>query len=492
MFTKRIALSALASTALALPAYASNAEVDMLMKEINKLKAQVNAIQKKSAEPAPSAAPVMKSVLACEAQGNGFFVVPGTTTCLRVSGYARADVRAYSNSDPGLALSQTSANNNSASYNSGANYTSLHTLNDTIRNADYGSRVRLNLDSRTSTDMGTLRGLARINLDLTQTSSGSGGLTGSARVGYAFFSLGGWSAGLQDTAFSFFASPGEVALITADDNAATIAASYTAALGSGVSATVSVENPYTRQSNPFYNSANNNSNASYSATKGVTDLPDVVGALQLVQGAATFKLSAATHESMSENSDSVRGYAVQGGMKYVVSPETTFFLQGTYADAAMAYLGYGRGYGFSNGIMGLGVTADFEESAGSSGPPASGRTIVETSSGWSALANLQQKLGPGVAWLTVSYGDIDDRSGRTQTTPVGPSKTYNPYYTLGNVEARVLQAELSYVYKPYEGLNIQPAVAYQKVDYTTDQAGDTLWIQDTSQYRGMLRVWREF
>lgn len=498
MLTKKITMIALASTALAIPAYASNAEIDQLMKEINKLKAQVNSLSKKAAEPAPSSTPVMKSVLACDAQGNGFFVIPGTTTCLRVSGYARADVRAYSNADPGIVRANANGfgqGTNNAVYSNGQGYTTLPTLADTIRNADYGSRVRLNLDSRTSTDMGTLRGMARVNFDLTQTASGSSGLASSARIGYAFFSLGGWSAGLQDTAFSFFATPGDVSLITADDNAATLAASYTASLGSGVSATVSVENPYTRQSNPFYNSANNNANASYSATKGVTDLPDVVGAIQVVQGAATFKLSAATHESVSENSDKARGYAVQGGMKYVFSPETTVFLQGTYADAAMAYLGYGRGYGFSNGIMGLGATADFEEAAGSSGPPVTGRTIVETSSGWSALANLQQKVGPGVVWLTASYGVIDDRSGRSQTTPIGGSSTwhtYNPYYTLGNVEARILQAELSYVYKPYEGLNIQPAIAYQSVDYTTEASGDTLWLQDASQYRGMIRMWREF
>ena len=55
MLLKKFALIALASTTLAMPAYASTAEIDQLTKEINALKAKVNELSKKSVA-APAAA----------------------------------------------------------------------------------------------------------------------------------------------------------------------------------------------------------------------------------------------------------------------------------------------------------------------------------------------------------------------------------------------------------------------------------------------------
>jgi Porin subfamily len=462
---KSVALLALASTTLLTPAFGS--DMDQLMKEINALKATVaeqqkqlkslskttksNATTKSEKSTAPQAAPTFNYVKTCEAYGEGYYVIPGTSTCLRFSGYARGNITGYENSDP------------YSSYN-----------NRTVRNADYGSRIRLNTDFRSSTDMGVLRGFNRVNLDLApQTASGSSGLAGSPRMEYSYVTLGGFSAGIQDTAFSFFNAPGEVTLIVPDDNQKLLAASYTMPLASGLTATASIENPYPRQANPAYGS-------SPTTTTGVTDQPDVVGALQWLQGPTTVKVAGATHQSVGQTTGEKQGYAVQGGLKYVFSPETTVFLQGTYANAAMAYLGYGRGtnYGFSSaGILGVGITPDFEQNTSGA--------LEDTSSGQSILLNVQQKLGEGIFWATATYGQISDRSGRSSSNAY---TTYTSASPTANVDATVQQYEVSYIFKPYMGLNIQPAISYQKIDNSTT---DTK-VDDYSQYKGMLRIWREF
>lgn len=446
MFTKKIALIALASTAFAVPAYASNDEIDMLMKEINKLKSQVNALQKKSAEAVPSAAPAQKPVVACEAQGDGFFVIPGTTTCMRLSGYART----------------------------GGTYTELlgaekASGENTTSSLSFEGRFRLNTDVRASTDMGTLRGFARLHLDasssafnLNASTPAFNSFSTSADLAQAYVSLGGWSMGRQDSAFLFF-NRVDASFIPTDDNVAPIAASFTMPLGSGLSGTLAVENPFQRATSVK------------DGDLGAQRIPDVVGSVQWINGPATVKVSAASHQVVGEASgDTKQGYAVQTGIKYTVSPETSLWLQGTYARGAMSYLGYGI----------VGSTDDGNDPAetykvASTSISSDASDALELSYGWSALAALNQKLGSGNLAIIGTYGE--QTNNRNYTGLVGDK----------SVEGTVTQVEVNYTFKPYAGVNFQPAFAYQKWDLQSAYTGSDL-VANTDRYAVRLRAWREF
>lgn len=446
MSMKKLALFALAGTALAAPSYASNAEIDQLMKEINKLKAQVSAIQKKAAEPAPSAGPVTKPVIACEAHGNGFFVIPGTSSCLRISGYSRAE----------------------ASYVEvpGDINTSSASLLDQAE-LGFAGRLRINTDVRSSTEMGTLRGFGRLNFNLASgsafslsSSSGAldqnqaGSFSSSVDLEQAYVSLGGWSIGRQDSAFLFY-NQADSSIVVPDDGLKILAASYTHSLGSGLSGTLALENPMQRSTNVK------------SGDLGMANVPEIVGGLQLINGPLTAKLSAASHQVVGEaTGDTKYGYAYQGGVKYGLTSDTTLWLQGTYAEGAMSYLGYGIG---SNKNSDVDAPADVFRSTSTviSSDASDG---LELSKGWSVLGALNHKLGSDSVALIAVYGDIENNRETTAADRV--------YGTL-------MQVEANYTFRPFEGLNIQPAFAYQSWQLNSDAV-------DVDRYASRIRVWREF
>ena len=85
---------------------------------------------------APEPEPV-DYVRVCDAYGAGFFYIPGTETCLSINGYVWFQMAASSAKDIG----------DTPGYYAGTNdgwYT--------------GSRVRINFDTRSDTELGTLRG----------------------------------------------------------------------------------------------------------------------------------------------------------------------------------------------------------------------------------------------------------------------------------------------------------------------------------------------
>lgn len=115
------------------------------------------------AEPEP-----VEYVKVCDMYGSGFFYIPGTETCLKISGEVRTDY--------------------------------VYRDNETFFDADDTSesafvyRIRLNFDARDETDYGTLR--SRIRLE-----GGDGPGSGDANVDVdrATIQLGGFKIGFDDT-----------------------------------------------------------------------------------------------------------------------------------------------------------------------------------------------------------------------------------------------------------------------------------------------------
>jgi hypothetical protein len=140
------------------------------------------------AEPEP-----MEYVRVCDVYGTGFFYIPGTETCLRVGGYIRYDI--------GIgALGQQDV-------------LDKEDLSDGFddENDTYYKRARfqLRVDSRSETELGTLRTYAAINFQWTSSESTQefGGITDAQddfAIEHAYIELGGFRIGKTDSLFSTF------------------------------------------------------------------------------------------------------------------------------------------------------------------------------------------------------------------------------------------------------------------------------------------------
>jgi hypothetical protein len=112
------------------------------------------------AEPEP-----VEYVRVCDAFGAGFFYIPGTETCLRFDGYVRMQIE---------------------SGEAGA---------DEDEGFTFKTRARLNVDARSNTEWGTLRGFMRIQGDTDSNRDGE------YRMDQAIVQLGGFYVGYTDSAF---------------------------------------------------------------------------------------------------------------------------------------------------------------------------------------------------------------------------------------------------------------------------------------------------
>jgi hypothetical protein len=127
------------------------------------------------AEPEP-----VEYVRVCDVYGAGFFYIPGTETCLRISGYVYHQIGA------------TSADNlgDTPSWAGGTG-----TRGDAFTNR---TRARVNFDARSETQYGTLRSYIRVQSELTETNYSQ---DGNGVFDQAWLSLGGFLAGYTESAF---------------------------------------------------------------------------------------------------------------------------------------------------------------------------------------------------------------------------------------------------------------------------------------------------
>ena len=140
------------------------------------------------AEPEP-----MEYVRVCDVYGSGFYYMPGTETCLKVSGYVRIDLRA------GDGKFAKISNDGDETYNNNA-------------------RFQLRADARSETELGTLRSYAAVNFNYgSQTTTDITGIKSGKLVtksvvdnndNYGFehiyIELGGFRIGKTDSLFTTF------------------------------------------------------------------------------------------------------------------------------------------------------------------------------------------------------------------------------------------------------------------------------------------------
>jgi Porin subfamily len=159
------------------------------------------------AEPEP-----VEYVRVCDAYGAGFFYIPGTETCLRISGYIRYDAQAGDDVYEGGELETWSKQ----------------------------SRVELRFDARSETELGTLRAYADTRFNF------SNGANSNTQLHQGYIELGGFQVGLNDPIFgSWLGDAGDIiqddVIQYSSDSFSTNEIRYTYEAGNGFSAVIAAE-----------------------------------------------------------------------------------------------------------------------------------------------------------------------------------------------------------------------------------------------------------
>lgn len=257
----------------------------------------------------------------CTAEGEGFYYIPGTDTCLRIGGYVWME----------------------GYYNTFSNYPTNY--NDTYTIATAAAI----LDARTQTEYGTLRSYMEARFRWRTSDPWSDGPNGSEiELWNAYVQFGGFTFGLAQSFFDFYANanvlgtdPGTIG----DDTRANLAA-YTMEFGQGWSATVSFEDGNFRKSGSY--PANPSWAWAIDDYDAGSQLPAFVGNVKVEQAWGSAQLSGAIRQVRTldlytdASSDNTWGYALQAGVMFnlpMLGEGDTLYLQSAYADGAISYLG---------------------------------------------------------------------------------------------------------------------------------------------------------
>jgi len=263
------------------------------------------------AEPEP-----MEYVRICDTYGTGFFYIPGTETCLSINGYVWAQGGGESYRNPTAAGTTWTPSKHFGAR--GANHFRAST------------RARVNFDSRSDTEWGTLRGYIRFQGDWEAVGVANDGAVG---IDQAFLELGGLRAGYTESAWVWSQSAGvaQFGSHTWDGMAYGYQQrqllSYTFAGGNGFHATLSLEN----------DTVGGNSLAP--GYHGRAYVPDIVGVVGINQGWGGVWAKAGFDERIRGGANARSGWGAQVGLQYNVPGYDGSSLRviGYYADSDNQY-----------------------------------------------------------------------------------------------------------------------------------------------------------
>ena len=262
------------------------------------------------AEPEP-----MEYVRICDVYGTGFFYIPGTETCLQISGYVWAQGGGESYRAPTLG---------------GTTWTpSMHFGPRAANHFRASTRARLNFDARSDTEWGTLRGYIRLQGDWEAVGVANDGGVG---IDQAFLELGGLRMGYTESAWVQSQSAGVAqfgshtwqGMYYGYQQRQLI--SYTFAGGNGFHATLSLENDTVAGS-------------ALAGYHGRGYVPDVVGVVGINQGWGGVWAKAGFDERIRGGRFARSGWGAQVGLQYNIPnySGSSFRLIGYYADSDNQY-----------------------------------------------------------------------------------------------------------------------------------------------------------
>jgi hypothetical protein len=361
----------------------------------------------------PMAEPV-EYVRICDTYGAGFFYIPGTETCLRVSGLVRAEYLYYDEPD--------------------RKHNGRYNTNDFA----FRARGRVNFDARTATEYGLLRSYIRYQIDTRSLPAGTGG----ALLDKAYIQFAGFTGGLNDSMFDFKPYPSYSGMLVSDIT--TLMAAYTAQFGNGFSATFAVEDKTYRDSSKNLTGFNQvpnldpdvaNTTHPMPFNQGGQVIPDLVGNLRVEQGWGEAKLSAAGRRLASGNREEW-GWAVQAGVLVnlpMLGEDDYVYASGAFGSGALSYIISGQDGGFGgvfNPMTGA-PESDYIRNPGSN--------KMKLTDAWNVNGGFVHHFNPN--WRVTfsgSYADVDYD---------GKVLGFNPDWTAGQFAGQL-------IWTPVKGLDI--------------------------------------
>ena len=419
----------------------------------------------------PVKAKPVEYVKICSAYGAGFYYIPGTDICLRVGGYVFVEtgVKGRNAAVDILGL--------------GNQFTTDDNYNQ------WRARGHVILDARNNTAYGTLRAYFVGGVSYATTGPGpvnqpSGAAT-SASMDRAFIQFAGFTAGFTESFFSFGGAYSIVASSSlAWDWLPLIA--YTAQLGNGVSATLSVEDGTARRIGAPTGFVGGQPTAGSSGVAfgtnvyGGSIVPDIVANVRVDQAWGSAQIMGALHEVRVADAftgpaaGSEWGYAVGGGFEIKTpqtgNPNNSFLLQGTWTKGAIEFTGLGSSPVTTASAVGWNTGTPTAISYLSDGyvpgctTVAAGNATVNhgcqgasLTKAWSAYGAYRHYWTPMLrTGFAVGYTEVDLPSavnlGTFSTTP-----------GVGIADLELWQGFVSTIWSPVAGLDLSLDVVYSKV-----------------------------
>ncbi|MET0744916.1 MAG: porin [Microvirga sp.] len=418
--------------------------------------------------PVAKAAPV-EYVRVCSTYGAGFFYIPGTDTCLRVSGRVRADYL----------------------YN-----TPLTRASDAV---GFRARGRIQLDARTATAYGLLRSVVRFEITRSSGSpfgngfpnSSTGSIATGPNVAQAFVQFGGLTAGRVTSFFSNSDLPtGHMGTLRFDDAPDVDLLAYTFTFGNGFSATLSIEDGLERRSSGFIVGGT----SALGLIPAGQRAPDVVGNIKYTGTWGTAQLSGAIHQVRANNLYTINGFSDYPDTEYgfavafagsvnlpMLGAGDALWMAATYADGAPAYTNGGNAGTIISPLTELSASQILLVDGYIN--PLSGD--LKKSKVWSIAGGLRHYWTPQLrsnffgSYLRANYG-------------AGSSAILSNGLTTGLVDFSEYRVGANIFWQPVSGLDLGVEVIYAKVDPRGRVATPYGTVSSSDAIEGRVRVQRDF
>lgn len=405
----------------------------------------------------PMAEPV-EYVKVCDTYGSGFFYIPGSETCLKISGFVRVEAMVMEN------LKKGGNKNNLLAYR---------------------ARGRVNLDARTATEYGLLRSYIRLQADRLSGPTA----TGASIIDQAYIQFAGLTAGYTDSMFDFKPYPSYSGMLVSD--IVTPMFAYTAQFGNGFSATIAVEDKTYRDSdrnlNGITQAPNGSSPRPIPFGQAGQHAPDIVGNLKVEQDWGVAQASAAGHQ-LRNGAREDWGWAAQGGVQInlpMLGEGDFVYASGAFGEGALSYIISGQDGGFGgvyNQMSGV-PESDFLRAKGSDN--------LKKTQAWNVNGGFQHAFNPN--WRVTfsgSYADVDYQGKVVGKVAHNKFRKYNPDWTAGQFAGQL-------IWTPVSNLDIGFEVDYTQFfdnpqNFKSASGGYTGTSGREHTWGGRLRVERGF
>ena len=460
--------------------------------------------------PTKKGAPAAEYVKVCKVGDIAGFVIPGSDTCLKISGYVNAQI-AMGNVEDEYTLSPLSQfgkvylHHSSPYVTYGYPAMTLKSAAANVNDIGYYTRGQVNFDAVTNTAMGPL--LAHIELQGDSGDSRFDSNTGSGVVLNAgYVQWAGITAGKHGSFYDYLAGGDTWKDFFSPDHSGTPInlLAYTATFGGGFSATLSLEqnesaagvnipwyHPYA-----YFGAPTSSGTYAASGTELGVRAPDIVAALDVTQSWGGAHLAGVAHNdrysitatvdgaSYASADTDTWGYGVIGGVTFnlpMLSAGSKIAFQGAYANGAIAYSGatspnWGeQDQGFNtngNGLLFPMADGIFNPVTGT----------FEKSNAWSAAVQLTWKVSPQFEIdPEASYASVQYDSATAADWQISPKADA---WWVGAV----------FDWSPVKNLDFALDAIYEWSHQDTPVGWDTSYTfkNDTDGFNGRLHVVRSF